>query len=303
MLRFDSRPHQIAALTRINITDMLESLGLAEVRHGKPLLRILCWPAARHFARQVACYDAHVGVAGLRAGAEFILQRHVWQVEVGGLEHVPRTGPLLVVANHPGLTDATALFLSLPRSDLRIVAADRPFLRALPHTRQQLIFTPDESHQRYRVLRTIIRHLRDGGAILTFPGGDIEPDPAVLPGAVEALSGWSESVGLLVRLAPDLCIVPAIVSSVLSAQAQRHPLTRLRRQAKERERLGALMQVLVPAYRAVTVRVAFGTPLAAADLLATTNNARAITRLVVAQAQRLIESPPTDWQPALHSHQ
>ena len=70
------------------------------------------------------------------------------------------------------------------------------------------------------------------------PQGEIEPDPSVLPGAVESLHQWSESIGLFVRLAPEARIVPAIVSGVLSASAQCHLITRLRRRPEGRKRLG-----------------------------------------------------------------
>jgi hypothetical protein len=275
---------------------MLETCGLQDVRRGRRLLEWLCRPAARALARQVLAYDDRVGRDGLQAGATWIVRQHVRAVWVAGQEHIPPSGPLLVLANHPGLTDTMALFASLPRADLRVVAADRPFLRALPYTSRRLIYLPEEAGERLAIVRLVTGHLRSGGAVLTFPGGQIEPDPAVLPGAVEALDHWSESVGLFVRLAPESQIVPAIVSGVLSAAAQRHPLTRLRRGQSDRERFGAMLQILVPAYRMVTVRVAYGPPLAAADLLATSRDARALTRAVIDQARRLIEQPPTDWR-------
>lgn len=283
---------QLDWLTEINTDDLLAAWGLEQPRRGQRLLRWLCRPAARWLARQVITYDELVGAHGLAAGAGWILRRHVRSVVVAGAAGVPRAGPVLVVANHPGLSDTAALFASLPRADLRVVAADRPFLRALPHTSRHLILLPERTGERLGVVRAVTGHLRRGGAVLTFPGGEIEPDPAVLPGAVEALARWSESVGLFARALPQLQIVPAIVSGVLAPAAQRHPLTRLRRQRADRERFGAMLQILVPAYRAVDVRVVFGPPLAAADLAA---GAGGITRAVADQARRLIEQPPDDW--------
>jgi 1-acyl-sn-glycerol-3-phosphate acyltransferase len=282
-------------LTEINTDDMLAAWGLEHQWRGRRLLRWLCRPAARWLARQVLAYDELVGAHGLAAGAGWILRQHVRSVAVAGAATVPRAGPLLVVANHPGLADTVALFASLPRADLRVVAADRPFLRALPHTGRHLIFLPEQAGARLGVVRAVTSHLRRGGAVLTFPGGEIEPDPAVLPGAAEALARWSESIGLFARALPQLQVVPAIVSGVLAPAAQRHPLTRLRRRRADRERFGAMLQILVPAYRAVDVRVAFGPPLATADLVAGAG-ARGITRAVTDQARRLIDQPPDDWQ-------
>jgi hypothetical protein len=171
-------------------------------------------------------------------------------------------------------------------------------LRAKPHTARHLIFLPDGAGERLAIVRADTHHQRRGGAVLTFPGGEIEPDPVVLPGALDALDRWSESIGLFVRRLPDCRVVPAIVSGVLSPAAQHHPLTRLRRQQADRERFGAMLQILVPAYRAVDVRVAFGPPLVAVELAAT-GDPRAITRAVIAHARRLIEQPPADWRPVV----
>ena len=91
-------------------------------------------------------------------------------------------------------------------------------------------------------------------------GGKIEPDPAVLPGAVEALEHWSASVDLFARLVPDLVVVPVIVSGVLSPTALRSPLTFLRRRKEDREWLAATFQMMTPALPNVTTRIAFVGP-------------------------------------------
>ncbi len=109
-------------------------------------------------------------------------------------------------------------------------------------------------------MRAAARHLRGGGAVLTFPAGRIEPDPAVLPGAAAALDRWSSSADLFARLAPNLAVVPVVVSGVISPSALRIPVTRLRRQERDREWLAATLQMLVPALRNVEVRVEFGRP-------------------------------------------
>jgi 1-acyl-sn-glycerol-3-phosphate acyltransferase len=287
---------QFERLIRANTADLLAALGLDGVRRGRPALEWLCRPAARRFADEIRTYEGHVGAHGLAAGAAWALRRHTRRVLVAGQATVPRQGPLLVVANHPGVTDTLALFASLPRPDLRVVATDRPFLRALTNTSRHLIYLSESGADRPTALRAAARYLRDGGAVLTFPGGQIEPDPALRPEASAALARWSDSIGVLVRLAPSLRVVPAVVSGVLSARAQRHPLTRLRRAQADRERLGAMLQILLPAFREVVVRVAFGPPLAGADLLAA-GDAPAITQRVVDQTQRLIDCPPPAWQP------
>ncbi|MCI0487108.1 MAG: 1-acyl-sn-glycerol-3-phosphate acyltransferase [Blastocatellia bacterium] len=287
---------QLPLLTRINARDMLEAIGLGRVKRGRSLLERICFPAAERFAREVANYDQVVGREGLGEGARWILSRNVARVEVSGQGSVPTEGPLLVVSNHPGLADAMALFASLPRNDLKVVAFDRPFLRALSHTSEHLIYMGQREENHIGVLRKAVGHLRRSGAVLIFPGGRIEPDPAVLPGAAEALERWSNSLCLIARLAGRLQIVPAIVSGVLSQSAQHHPVTRLRQLPEDRERLAAMLQIIVPAYRDVTVRVAFGPSIDAENLLAAGRDAGAITRAVIDRARQLIESRPDDWQ-------
>ena len=188
-----------------------------------------------------------------------MLERMASRLEVEGRENVPLEGPLLLVANHPGLCDAVALFAATPRPDLRVVAAERPFLDALPNTSRRLFTVPEASAAgRFGLIRAAGKHLRGGGAILTFPGGRIEPDPGVLPGAAEALGRWSASVDLFARLVPGLAVVPAVVSGVLSPTALRNPLTLLRRRTEDRRWLAATLQVLAPALHGVTVKVEFG---------------------------------------------
>jgi len=213
---------------------------------------------------------------------------------------IPADGPALILANHPGMADTIGLFTSLPRPDLRIIALARPFLHALPNVSRQLIFVPTEG-DRMLVVRAAARHLREGRAVLTCPAGEIEPDPAAhsVPGAVESLQRWSQSIGLFARLVPQMRIVPAIVSGVVSRAALRNSLTHLRRTRKDRERMAAALQVMIPAYQGTTVRVAFGPPLTGAELIAASADAAAITRAVAARARRLLEAPPTTWETLL----
>jgi len=245
------------------VDDLLSAFGLGGAGRWRLPLEVVSRIPARRLARQIAVYDGIVGERGLAAGGAWALKRMSRDAAVVGRENVPRDGPLLLVSNHPGLADAVALFAATPRPDLRVVAAERPLLEALPNTRRHLLTVPEASPGRFGLVRAATRHLRRGGAVLTFPGGRIEPDPATLPGAVEALDRWSSSVDLFARLTPGLVIVPAVVSGVISPAALRNPLTRLRRRRRDREWLAATLQMLTPALRDVSVRVEFGSPVRA----------------------------------------
>jgi 1-acyl-sn-glycerol-3-phosphate acyltransferase len=269
-------------LTRVCVDDMLCAFGLGRVRHGRAVIESLSRIPARRLARQVLTYDRIVGESGLGTGGAWALKRLSRNARVEGQDNAPRRGPLLLVSNHPGLADAVGLFAATPRDDLRVIAADRPFLEALPNTSRHLLIVPEGSHGRTGVVRAAAGHLRGGGAVLTFPGGRIEPDPAVLPGAVEALDLWSSSADLLARLTPNLTIVPVAVSGVISPSALRSPLTRLRRSRRDREWLAATLQMLVPALRNVDVLVAFGRPIHAEP-------GAAVGDAVIEETRRLME--------------
>jgi hypothetical protein len=273
---------QIEALTRVCVDDLLSGFGLGGLRRGRRFLEWLSRVPAQRVAREIASYDRIVGESGLSAGGAWALERMVGRVEIEGRERVPTEGPLLLVSNHPGLADAVALFSSIPRQDVRVVAAQWPLLDALPNTSRYLITVAKASSNRFAVLKSAAGHLKRGGALLNFPAGRLEPDPAVWPGAIEALERWSTSVDLFARLAPNLIVVPVAVSGVFSPIALRNPLTYLRRREEDRWWLASNLQMLVPALRNVTVRVTFGASVRSADA------GDAVSQRILAEMRRLI---------------
>jgi hypothetical protein len=129
-------------------------------------------------------------------------------------------------------------------------------------------------------VREAARHLCGGGALLSFPAGQIEPDPCALPGAVESLTTWSSSIDLFARLAKDAAVVPAVVGGVLAPAALAHPLTRLRRAPRDRQWLAAIIQLIWPRRFPARVRVHLGRPIMAGG--------DAVSASVTAEARRLI---------------
>lgn len=277
----DSTP--LEHLAQINVEDLLTAFGLQKESLSGRAAAWLFRSPGRRFARVVLDYDDGVARLGLKGGAQRILERLQMQLTVSGQEHIPPAGPILILSNHPGLADTVALFAGLPREDIAIVAADRPFLRALPATCRRLIFVP-EGNGRLETLRAIAAHLRAGKGILTFPAGQIEPDPACMPGSAASLENWSESIGFFARMVPGMCILPVVVSGVIAAPTLRHPLTRLRRTQKDRERLAAALQLLAATYRPQTwpvhIQVRFTAPIPA-EYLSGLADAAAVTRRVI----------------------
>ena len=258
-------------LTTINARDVLASLGIP--KGTGPLrrhLELLFRRPARAFARQMLAFDAAVDARGLREAATGIARIHAPGLRVRGAERLPPTGPLLVLSNHPGMADTLALFASIPRTDLAVLAADRPFLRLLAAVSRSLIAVPEDRSSRSATVRRAVKHLESGGALLTFPAGTTEPDPAVPRGAREAVEKWSDSTALFIRLVPDAVVVPVVVQGVLARWAQHSPLTLLRRAQQDRQFLGVMLQlmarILVPQVLPVRARVDFLPPMSGREL-------------------------------------
>lgn len=278
-------PAKVEALRRLCAAELLAAFGLGGVKFGGRVLGSMASLAANRLAREAAIYDEIVGEYGLGVGGSWAVERMAREVEFAGTERVPRTGPLLIVSNHPGLSDTLALFAATPRDDLRVVAAKRPLLDALPNTSRHLMTVDEASRRRFGLIKTATKHMKRGGAVLTFPGGKIEPDPAVLPGAAEALDRWSMgSVDLFARLVPELAVVPVIVGDVLSPRALANPLTFLRRREEDRRWLAASLQMLAPKVHGTSVRVEFGSVIRASE------GDEKVSDTVLEEARRLVRS-------------
>lgn len=258
-------PSQLDTLTQINLDDLVSSFGWENLRLPAAILRRVFHRPARKFAGQIVEYDDLVGQVGLHeASCRTLQRRYIRDLCVHGCENIPASGPVLFLANHPGMADTISLFAAVPRADLRVIAQHRSFLASLPNITQHLFYISDDPGERMRAVRQVSRHLRAGGAALTFPAGNIEPDPDVHPGALESLNDWTDSSAIFLRFAPDLQIVPVLVSGVIWERTAHHWLTRFKRTRVEQEKLAAAMQLLamvVRDKRPTTVHVRFAKPI------------------------------------------
>lgn len=281
------------ALTEINLDDLVSSFGWQDQPLPARFLRRVFRSPAAKFARMMLAFDAQVGASSLPEGARAALQDFVLSVRAYGLENVPPHGPVLFLSNHPGMVDTLALFSAINRPDLRIIALNRPFLLSLPNTSRHLFYVSDDSGERLRAVKSAAGHLRSGGAVLTFPAGQIEPDPLVYPGAEESLHGWTDSAGVFIRFAPETRIVPVLVSGVLWDKAVKFPLVRLKKTRMEREKMGAAFQLLVHVLfnaRPLQVTVQFARPLNLQEI--GSKDIAATHRLVMERMRGLVRQLP-----------
>jgi hypothetical protein len=73
----------------------------------------------------------------------------------------------------------------------------------------------------------------------------MDPDPAVLPGAVQAIKSWSKSLQIFLQGVPDARLVLTTVSHVLADASLSHPLVNLRSNVRDRQRVAEFIQVLL----------------------------------------------------------
>ena len=282
---------RLKPLTTINLDDLVSSFGWENRPLLAQMLRLSFVRPARKFARIMLDFDDAVGMQGLAEASRLMLRKYVRDVRIFSAP-LP-AGPFLALSNHPGMADTLALFAALNRHDLKIIAVDRPFLKSLTNTSQQLFYVTDDSNARMALVRQVSGHLRSGGAALTFPAGEIEPDPNTYPGALDALSGWTDSVGVFVRMAPETAILPVLVRGVIWEKTARHALTRLKKTQEEREKLAAAFQLLahvVLGKKLVDVTAQIGRPITVADL--GSKDTAVIHQAVLAEMKRLIKNPP-----------
>ena len=287
-----ARSHDLEMLTEINLDDLVASFGWKNKPALARALRRTFTSPARKFAAQMLDFNDAVGHVGLVEAARQAQRRYVRRVRLFSAP-LP-AGPFLALSNHPGAVDTLALFSALNRTDLKIIAVDRPFLKSLSNVSERLFYVTDDPSARMSLVRQVSGHLRSGGAALTFPAGEIEPDPNVYPGAVESLQGWTDSVGVFLRMAPETAILPVLVRGVLWDKTANHPLSYVKKARKERETLAAAFQFLIQILwdrKPLDVTVQVGKPITIAEL--GSKDTQVIHQTVLAEMQRLIENPPT----------
>jgi hypothetical protein len=216
--------------------------------------------------------DHEVEQNGVAAGARSLLPNFVSRYGACGQEIVPSEGPLLIVANHPASYDGVVVSAFIHRTDYKLMIGEIPPYRYLPHISRHAIFSPPvkNTYGRMQTVRNAIQHLKDGGALLIFPRGGIEPDPAFMPDPDAEFHRWSRSLEIFLQRVPQTRVLVTIVSGVIARDAMRHPITWFRQQRPDRQRLAFMYQIIRQTLSGkelfgLTPRVTFGEILSGAD--------------------------------------
>jgi 1-acyl-sn-glycerol-3-phosphate acyltransferase len=287
--------------------DLASLSGLGKSRLGRTLLQTVLSAQVNRFATNMAAFNTELVTQGLAEAAHQLCARYGGRVIAEGLHHVPKSGPLLLVSNHPGMFDTLAIFATLDRPDLRVVARPQPLLGLLGSLAPYLLMLPDEGAGRTGGLRQVLQALRANQTLLLYPAGHLEPEPLWIgrhglndPASLEPLVPWSNGIGTMVKLAVrqgiPLQVMPVSLSGVLSVQTWRWfgPILKLRTSLRGREDLTAVLQVAFPGLGPTTIRACYGAPLDAAALADGDADVEAITArirsVVQDQLQRTMAS-------------
>ncbi len=257
-------------LRRFITNDLLKAAGFSDSGFKRRIMQSLLYLPGQRVAQLAAAFDQEVATLGFQKAVYNHLARYVRGYEIHGVENIPREGPLLIVANHPGTVDAPSVIANIPRDDLKVTVVGDPIFHQMVASSKHLICIPraNDRYGRMEAIREIIRHLMQGGSLLMFPTGAIDPDPSVLPGAQDALEKWSPSVELILRKVPQTRLLITIISGVLSPRAVNHPLTRLFNKW-ETAKVAGVIQIMIQSFFPdryhITPNITFGPALTLDD--------------------------------------
>jgi hypothetical protein len=198
---------------------------------------------AKRFAAIMQQFDRMVAEKSIWEAARDALKEFTDGWDVRGLEGVPASGPLLVLANHPGAADSVAAMAAIERNDQSMIVLERPMLVAMPNFSQHMIYVDEENPARLGLMRSVIQKLKDGQTVIMFPRGNLEPDPGLDAGAVESINHWSESIGLFLSKVPDTIVQPLFISNVIVPKAWQSLIARWARSFKNRQQIAMILQV------------------------------------------------------------
>ena len=254
------------------ITDeVFYALGLN--RRGS-FRHVFGWAFAKptfRFSKMMVSVDRAVKEGGPQAGCKALLDIMKVKVSASGVENIPTEGPTLILSNHPGAYDSVAIGSLVPRLDLKIIAAITRLYQVLPHIHPVMIYASRDPKLRLTALRQAVAHFMNGGTLLQFSSGNIDPDPALSPITKEDFKIWHRSFELFLKKVPNLIIVPTIASNVLLKNFAEHPLTRIRRKPMDQRRLGEFVQIIRQILNPNSIEahpfISFGKPLTMQDFV------------------------------------
>lgn len=232
------------SLTRIVLEDIKTSANFKKSKIISWMIDTFGYRPAGWLAELLERIDDQLNETTLYETAGRAIQSFSDGLVVNNQGAIPVYGPLLVVANHPGLADILGVVASLKREDVKIVAQQKGFMRVLRNINRHILTIEPDSTFKLNVIHEVIHALKDGMAVIIFPSGSLEPDPAIVPGAVESLQGWSDSIGVFLNKVPETQLLPLLVSNVLTEKAWNSRFAKLGRNQKRRQQFASVVQFI-----------------------------------------------------------
>ncbi len=240
--------------------------------------------------------DCNIAAQGWVSAVKLFMGHLVTRLDVHGQENIPTTGPIMVICNHPAALDIGVLAATIPREDLKILASDIPIVQMLPHVAAHSIPVYYDIPRRLRTVRDAIRHLKHAGAIFLFPRGNVEPDPAVSPGAEQSLDTWSPSIEVFLRQVPETTSIVAVAWSMLSPGWYTNPVTQLWKKYEQRQKVAEIFQIasqlVTGRTPSATPSIRFSKPLSVNDLGGEGASDGILFSSLVAQARQMLRGIP-----------
>ncbi len=249
---------EVNVITDALFSQLMNVMGLKRPNLVTRCLYPIFQSPARRMSRLLVELDRNTAQNGWSSAVNLFTSKLVSDIRLIGEKAIPTSGPLMVICNHPAAYDVAILAAAIQRDDLKIIASDIPIVQMLPHVAEHTIPVPYHIPSRLQTVRSTIQHLKNGGAILIFPRGNVEPDPAVSPGAQQSLTGWSPSIELFLRRVPETISVVAIASGMLSEKWYKNPLINLWKKYEQRQKVAEIFQI---AAQLLTGRKATATPM------------------------------------------
>jgi 1-acyl-sn-glycerol-3-phosphate acyltransferase len=286
----------IEVITNVLFSQIMSVMGLKRPNFISRILFLLLNRPVKRISGMLVELDHNIALKGCNQATKEFMGYFVTNVEIRGAENIPENGPLLLMCNHPAAYDAIILAAYIRRDDLKVLGSDIEIIKKFPNIANLIIPVPYEIASRLKTVRLSIQHLKNGGALLIFPRGNVEPDPAVSPGAEDSLKGWSASLELFLRQVPQTISVVAIASGVLSEKWFKNPLIKLWKKYEQRQKVAEIFQVatqlITGKKSSSTPLVSFSRSLTIEDLGGVGAPGGSLLASLVEQAQKLLADHP-----------
>jgi hypothetical protein len=235
---------EIHALSQYLTDEIVNAIGLRKTIATRRVFDFFLNRVTTHLSTICSVTDKKIASDGFPGATGWMASHWVREVNTRGAESVPASGPLLIVSNHIGAYDILVVPSQINRKDVKIIASDTPFFKRLPNASRHMIYASDMPGERMVAVRQGIAHLKEGGALLLFGTGLIDPDPAVYPHGRDEIGNWSASIDLFLRQVPQAQVIVCIVSGIVLPIWAHSPLTWLRRVEWQKRRIAEYGQVI-----------------------------------------------------------